>query len=294
MNCQFIDSRIPKFSYYHFTEEGFSCKIVPAFGGSIQELIIDGKHIIGGTTLDETGYEDYLQNCYSAILFPFPNRVKDGTYTFENNTYTLPLNEPNHQNAIHGLVFDKHFETISFSDQSLTLRIRHLKSQGFPFPFDLNVTYTISRKNIRIDFLILNNGSSNFPFGVGWHPYFVAGNKDNPRIHFNSDKKYEVNEFMIPYKSEKVKESSFDLTNIFMDNAYRLSDNIIKFNTNAYQLKMIVPDKNYLQLYTPSNRNLVAIEPMSCISNAFNNEIGVQNLKIGRQYSWEVDLTITC
>lgn len=293
MNCQFIDSSTPGYSYYHFTEEGFSCKIVPAFGGSIQELIIDGIPIIEGTSIDEAGYHDYLNCCFSALLFPFPNRLKDGAFTFENKAYSLPLNEPEHQNAIHGLIFNKYFKTISFNHQSLTLIFQHLNSQGFPFPFDFSITYSLSKKSIEIEARVLNTGNSNFPFGIGWHPYFITKSSDNPSIYFNSDRKYEVNEALIPFKAEKVTDPSYDLANVMVDNAFQLTDKNIKFSTDTYQLKMIVPDKNYLQLYTPPNRNSVAIEPMSCISNAFNNEIGLQTLKAGQEYSWSVELEIT-
>ncbi len=292
MNCKFIDPSTPGFSYYHFTEEGFSCKIVPAFGGSIQELIVDSKPIIRGATIDESGYENYLQNCFSAILFPFPNRIKDGTYAFENKTYTLPLNEPKHQNAIHGLVFDKHFETISFSDQSLTLSIRHSKSLGFPFPFEFKIVYIIARDSVQIEFHVQNTGVSAFPYGIGWHPYFetVAGKKTS--INFKSDKKYEVDKSMIPCRAENIEETVFDLTDVFIDNAFRLSGQNIHFRTEAYKLIMEVPPDSYLQLYTPPGRNSVAIEPMSCISNAFNNEVGLRSLKKNDEFKWEVTIKI--
>src|SRR5688500_4758386 len=47
---------------------------------------------------------------YSAgnpILFPFPNRVKRGSYTFEGKTYQLDINETARGNHIHGLVANR-------------------------------------------------------------------------------------------------------------------------------------------------------------------------------------------
>ena len=37
------------------------------------------------------------------ILAPWPNRIRDGHYTFEGSAYQLPLTEPARHNAIHGL-----------------------------------------------------------------------------------------------------------------------------------------------------------------------------------------------
>src|SRR5438034_969248 len=36
------------------------------------------------------------------ILFPFPNRIRDGRYSWDGKSYQLPLNDPTRLNAIHG------------------------------------------------------------------------------------------------------------------------------------------------------------------------------------------------
>src|SRR5688572_17138010 len=49
-------------------------------------------------------------NGYSAgnpILFPFPNRVKGGTYVFEGKRHQLDVNETARGNHIHGLVSNR-------------------------------------------------------------------------------------------------------------------------------------------------------------------------------------------
>jgi aldose 1-epimerase len=169
---------------------------------------------------------------------------------------------------------------------------RHHESPGFPFPFDFKVTYTIKKESVQVEFFVHNTGNNVFPFGVGWHPYFVTETQENTHINFNSDKKFEVNESMIPYKAEKVTESNFDLANIIVDNAFRLTDRTINLKADSYQLLIKVPEDSFLQLYTPPNRNSIAIEPMSCISNAFNNALGLKTLKKQEEFKWEIAITI--
>src|SRR5262249_61602073 len=36
------------------------------------------------------------------ILFPFPNRIRDGRFVFEGREYALPLNDSTKSHAIHG------------------------------------------------------------------------------------------------------------------------------------------------------------------------------------------------
>ena len=38
------------------------------------------------------------------VLIPFPGRVRDGRYTFEGQTYQMPINDKDGPNAIHGFV----------------------------------------------------------------------------------------------------------------------------------------------------------------------------------------------
>jgi aldose 1-epimerase len=36
------------------------------------------------------------------VLFPFPNRIRDGRFTWDGREYRLPPNDPAMKNAIHG------------------------------------------------------------------------------------------------------------------------------------------------------------------------------------------------
>lgn len=73
-------------------------------GASLQEL-----KLFGQTLIKNLGPLEYKNTYASSILFPFANRIKDGTYTYNNETYKFPVNEVPNNNALHGLVFDKTF-----------------------------------------------------------------------------------------------------------------------------------------------------------------------------------------
>src|SRR5262245_26845614 len=40
--------------------------------------------------------------CGIPVLFPFPNRIRDGRFTWQGRGYQLPLNDSSGKNAIHG------------------------------------------------------------------------------------------------------------------------------------------------------------------------------------------------
>ncbi|MCW5518607.1 hypothetical protein J1N09_02060 [Aureitalea sp. L0-47] len=289
MNCNFVESEIP---YYHFTDDGFSCKIVPSFGGSIQELVVNEKPIIKGVSIDKDGFEEYKEFCNSAILFPFPNRIANGAYYFGDKQYQLDLNDSRYGNSIHGFAYCQTPEVISHTDTSLFLRFTHSESPGYPFPYVLELEYTIGPQGLNLKFTVKNTGKDLMPFGLGWHPYFVTPDQEKFSLHFEAEKKYLVNETMIPDHSAPVNHSKFKLSGLEVDNAYRLTNSEVILEGPNRELKLFVTEEGYIQLYNPIDKKSFAVEPMSCIPDAFNNKIGLKTLRPGVTFEWSIELEV--
>jgi aldose 1-epimerase len=72
------------------------------------------------------------------------------------------------------------------------------------------------------------------------------------------------------------------------DDAFILEAPGIEFSTPEYDLILTSSEKeSYLQLYTPMNTNAIAIEPMTGVSDSFNNKIGLKELSPGKNYNIE-------
>ena len=292
MTCQKVSNTNPVFDHFHFSKEGFSCKVFPNLGGSIQELTVERISIIKSIALDASGLENYKTTYPSAVLFPFPNRVSQGKYSYNNEQFQLSINEPGFNNAIHGLVSNKEFIVDEVDSQSISMRYRHDSSHGFPFPYEFVITYLFSETGLKLSFEVTNLGTQSFPFGMGWHPYFELVNYNQCSVDFSAEKKYVNNEKMVPIDSEVYAEEYIDLTTVELDSAYKLRDGIIVLNSPHYQLQMEVPEDCYLQLYTPEKRTALAIEPMTCIADAFNNRVGLKHLSPGNNYVFETSISI--
>ncbi len=181
-----------------------SCKIFPNLGASIQEFIVKGISIIDGITIDQNGIDAYFNTHKSAILFPFPNRVKDGNYDFGGSNYQLKINEPKKHNAIHGMLFDKHFkivdQAVNAEEASVSLSYTSDGTlEGYPFKFVFIVKYTIKPEGaLSVTFDVKNTDKIAFPFGIGWHPYFKSDNLEDSTLTFDSKEHFIFNEKSIP------------------------------------------------------------------------------------------------
>jgi len=292
MTYKHIRHNNPAFEHYHFSSEGFSCKVFPNLGGSIQELTMGGISLIKEITMDESGLENYRTKYPSAVLFPFPNRVAQGKYSYNGEQFQLSINEPGFHNAIHGLVSNQQFAVGRVDNQSISLLYTHDSSHGFPFPYQFVITYLLSETGVKLSFEATNLGTQSFPFGMGWHPYFELENYEHCSVGFSVEKKYVNDEKMVPVDSEAYTEERIDLAKVELDSAYKLRNGRIVLTSPNYQLQMEVPEDCYLQLYTPENRTALAIEPMTCIGDAFNNRVGLRQLASGSSYLFATSISV--
>lgn len=241
---------------------------------------------------------DFEKLYNSVILAPFPNRIKDGQYAFEGKTYQLPINQVKEQNAMHGLLFDKTFkiESMQTKNNQAYLTLSYLykgDADGYPFPFKCKVSYIWNPEQfLNISVSIENTGQTALPAGFGWHPYFTFPDVvDKLALQLNCTHQYKVDERMIPTMETQTFDG-FQNINLInetqFDDCFALPQNktiatTLKDKNNGIELSIILEtgkhQYNYIQIYTPKDRKSIALEPMTCMPDAFNNGEGLWKLQ---------------
>jgi aldose 1-epimerase len=249
-------------------------------GARLQELIIGDHHII-----NEMDALAYSKTYASSILFPFANRIKDGSYVFEDKTYQFDINEMELNNALHGLVFNKEFKVLHSDTKedyvSVVLFYKENKhSVGFPYTYNIQLKYTLTRSTLMLTVDIKNTDSKTFPFTLGWHPYFMSSDRYNSSVIFDSNKKLVLDDRCITKGVDKDENFGFvTLKNQALDDCYVLKSGGVTFKTPNYTLTIDSSEKDsFLQLYTPPHPNMLAIEPTTGVSDSFNNGMGLKTL----------------
>lgn len=272
-------------------EKTSSASICLEEGGRLKELKFNGVFLIK----EQPDFE-YKNSYASSILFPFASRIQDGKYSFQENDYQLNCNQMG-KNALHGLVYNKKFELIEKEETtnrcSVTIGYKETKeSQGFPYTYEIYLTYLLTEKEISVSIKIKNTDTKAFPFTLGWHPYFVSNDLTKSVLRFKSNKKIAFDENLITKEVVALKTSEiFKIENKQLDDCFILNTSKIGFSTPTYQIEITTGlEDNYLQIYTPLGLSVIAIEPMTGVSNSFNNKIGLQVLQPTESYSliWNV------
>lgn len=262
-------------------------------GARVVELKLKGKTIIN----DQPNF-DYKTSYASSILFPFASRLEGGKYSFQDNDYQLEKND-NNVNALHGLVYNKKFtlfepeEHTKCGSASFNYYENNPES-GFPFKYFISLTYTLYEDNLHLNISVKNVGSAPFPFTLGWHPYFNCNNFSKAYLNFSSDQKVIFDDKLITKSIQKLETvGDYPLEGKELDDCFILDSKEVEFTTDDYKIKLTSDAaKNYLQLYTPKDIPIIAIEPMTGISDSLNNKIGLQVLEPNMTYAvnWKVKM----
>ena len=289
--------------------------IVPYFGGRIQNIKLKAKSGLRSIVdydknVKELKNSKWYKNC---LLVPFANRINNGRYVFDETEYKLDINFPQQNHSIHGLVYNVPFlvkETqINKNSVSITLLyVSSGKNPGYPFIYSVDITYTLSHKNLTFKVNFRNNDDKKIPLSVGYHPYFCLGKKvDDLMLELPVKRKIIADEKQIP-TSKSIPFSKFNkLSKI---NSFQVDDCFIvkknkdkKASTKIYDPSgdteiCIWQDTgnnlfNYLQIFIPSERKSIAIEPMTGNVDAFNNKKGLIVLEPNKEFSGRFGITMS-
>lgn len=104
---------------------------------------------------------------HTPILFPFVGKVTDGTYSYNDQTYTI---------GQHGFARDREFTLDAQSENSLTFSLcaDNLTKTLYPFNFKLTVIYTLVSNHLTITYEVLNLDTQTIVFKLGAHPGFMC------------------------------------------------------------------------------------------------------------------------
>jgi aldose 1-epimerase len=270
--------------------------IVPEIGGTVLDIWFNGQSILDGYTTPEELTEAKWGK--SAILFPFPNRLRDGRYFWQGETRQFPINNASTQNSIHGFARSRPFELVASNTEedaaSCTIRQDYDGNLDYyPFPCTLEMTFTIKdngqfETSVRVE----NKHNTAIPVGFGWHPYFrLTPEVADTALEMPHCQIVAIDDRMIPTGDTPVFgrfEKMEALGDTFLDNCFLANnDYALRIEGAGRQLTMraqsaIFP---YFQIFTPPHRTSIALEPMSCNVDAFNNGDGLVSLEPGAVWS---------
>jgi aldose 1-epimerase len=228
------------------------------------------------------------------ILFPFPNRIREGRFTWAGKEYRLPTNDSSGKNAIHGFVCRKPWRVIEqgANDQSAWVTAEFLGSKDAPeslalWPADyrISVTYYFEGAGLEVRALVSNPDSEDLPWGLGYHPYFALTLFGGPEaeVAVRAGQTWDLLDCLpsgrrSPVDAARSAQSGRRYADLQLDDVYTDVDAPVRGLVQAGSLSH---GKRRLELsmsshfreivgFTPPHRQAICLEPYTCVTDAVN------------------------
>jgi aldose 1-epimerase len=265
-----------------------------------------------GTTpvVDGFGPHEWSHGSRGQVLAPWPNRLADGRYEFNEVKAQAALDEPDRGNAIHGLVRWLPWTLQTRHQNQLLLRLQLHPSPGYPFSLLLEMEYHVGRDGLTVTTTAHSTDEGPIPFGLGFHPYLAAGPHaiDDAILQLPARDTLDLDDRGLPTGGiTAVAGTDRDFTNpravgaTQLDTAYTTLD---RDDDGRAWASLDLPGGTagvsmwadsgfrYLMVYTGDTlgelarrRRAVAIEPMSCPPNALRTGRDLIVLHPGEEWS---------
>jgi aldose 1-epimerase len=281
---------------------GDQTAVVVEVGGGLRAYSAAGREL-----LDGYGAGEMSRSGRGQVLIPWPNRIQDGSYEFDGHRHQLPIDDPEEQDAIHGLVRWAAWTVAEREPERVVMQHAIHPRPGYPFSLDVRVEYLLSDAGLRVSTTATNVGAGPCPYGCGAHPYlrFEGHAVDSVVMRAPGRTVLFSDERGIPVRSTSVEGTEYDfrwprpilttrLDNAFTDlerDADRLARVSLGNGESSEKLVLWVDESYpYLMLFTGDplpdvNRRSLAVEPMTCPPNAFRTGEALIRLDPGRSFT---------
>ncbi|MEG1587394.1 MAG: aldose 1-epimerase, partial [Bacteroidales bacterium] len=195
-----------------FQAGGYEAILIPGMGASVVRLYHREKHINilrTPTAAEAETFRKRPQIFGTPLLFP-PNRIADGTYTYHNRTYRLPITLAKQNCHHHGDLKSQPFAVTRLSKQRNEVLIEaEYRSDScsdaifryFPHPFICRMTLRLSARGLTQTVTFINTGDEPMPVGMGYHTPlmvpFEPGTGDY-RMWLSAGDEWVLNERFLP------------------------------------------------------------------------------------------------
>ena len=282
-------------------------------GRSVRAVITEVAAAIRHLSVDEVeitaGYDDDTPPPFGSgiVLVPWPNRVRDGRWTYAGQTLQLDITEPVRGNALHGLLRHTPYQLVERTESAVTLRAGVFPQSGYPFTLDTTVRYTVVSDGLRVMHTVCNVGTACAPVAVGAHPFLTIGDvpADSLSLTVSADRHIDVDDRLNPVGVTPVHGTAWDLREGRLVGTLDLDDawSGLTMAGGGSTHWLSAPDGRavslwadeqfgYIQVFITREfpragelTTAVAIEPMTAPADAFNSREGLRWIEPGECWS---------
>lgn len=290
---------VPPSGRQHVITFGDQQAVVVEVGAALRSYRVGEREVLAGYSEDEMA-----TSARGQVLAPWPNRLRDGQYTWDGADHQLPLSEPEKHNAIHGLVRWANWTTGRQTTSEVELRHMLHPQPGYPFSLEIAVTYRLRDAGLTVTTGATNTGDAPAPYALGQHPYLAAPDLvDDCTLLLDAAMYLQTDDWGLPTGRKEVEGSEYDfrtarkigsttLDLAFTDLARDVDGRagaVVTMPDGATSRVWVDQSYRYIELFTGDSvpfaarrRRSLGVEPMTAPPNALADDVDVLTLQPGQ------------
>ena len=249
--------------------------VITEVGARLRSLTFNGQEL-----LTTHGAEQAPKGWEGAHLLPWPNRLRDGRYNLSGQEFQLPINEPTRNNANHGLNVGLPWGCLTHLSTSVRQRTVLWPRRGWPGILAVEILHRLDDQGLTVEVTATNIGTTTVPWGYGAHPYFHFDDLTDVELRIPFDSELMVDpERLLPVQLGPVS-PAHDFTQPHTIGETTLDTAFTDPFTRDWAVTLSGKDHTievwgeattqWVQVFTAPLRDGVAVEPMTCGPDAFN------------------------
>lgn len=290
-----IDGMIADFSSYTLCAGPYTA-VLSTLGAGIARLTLHGRDLL--MVHDPLTVPDGYSG---QVLIPWPNRLRDGKYSWDGVEYELPCNDEGTHTALHGLCADRQWAATLVEESCVEFSLFVEPVDGFPWAFSSTVRYSLDAdRGLTVCVSTTNQSDTPMPYGVSHHPYLMpgGGSVDEWTVTAPAGSVYEADDQLIPVRKHDVAVLGHDyragraMTGVSVDHCFSdlpEGEWIVRVESKSRGVAVLLhSDARWLQMYSGDfiGRAGIAVEPMSCPPNALASGDDLVVLSPGQEHSF--------
>jgi aldose 1-epimerase len=146
-------------------------------GGGPRRLVVGDWDVLDGYPAGTVP-----QGRRGGVLLPWPNRLRNGRWTWAGEELQLPVSSPESPHAMHGFVSWQPWTVLTATEATASVGTISEARPGYPFRLAAAVDYELAPDRLDVSVRVRNLGPVPAPFGAGMHPYLNVGAHENGGI----------------------------------------------------------------------------------------------------------------
>jgi len=261
---------------------GSQVLLAPERGALVTSFSVSGRELL---YLDRATLNDGTKNVRGGIpiLFPAPGKLEADTWHAAGQSGQLKQ---------HGFARNLPWSvrddaTAGVAAATLSLDSSPATLSQYPWAFRAQLSFTLEGRCLRIVARVRNQSKTAMPFALGYHPYFLAGDKQQLRIDTRATRAFDnVTKQTLPFKGFDLGLPEVDLH--LLDHGSSAS--ALHFGDGSYLSLTGSPEFTHWVVWTLTGKDFVCLEPWTAPGNALNTGDRLFHLLPGQEQQCSLEI----